>query len=157
MENNKIDIFDRIMMLPGLRVFNGFYKKNKSVLLYLFFGVLTTAVSIGSFVIAENVLALNELIANIFSWICAVSFAYVTNRIWVFHSDKKGKEIWNETISFFTGRLFTLAVEEVMLLVFVTVLGLQSIVIKVAAQFVVLILNYFISKLIVFRGHKDKC
>ena len=46
MEERK-DIFDKIMSLPGLRIFEEFYKKNKEVLLYLFFGGLTFIVSIG--------------------------------------------------------------------------------------------------------------
>ena len=48
MEERK-DIFDKIMSLPGLRIFEEFYKKNKEVLLYLFFGGLTFIVSIGSY------------------------------------------------------------------------------------------------------------
>ena len=43
------DIFDRIMELPVLRIFNPFYKKNKEILLYLFFGGLTFLVSIISY------------------------------------------------------------------------------------------------------------
>ena len=37
----KRDIFDRMMALPILNIFEPFYKKNKEVLLYLFFGGLT--------------------------------------------------------------------------------------------------------------------
>ena len=151
MDQENRDCVDRLMALPGLRVFEGFYRKNKDVLLYLFFGGLTTVVSIGSFVIADACLHINELIANILSWICAVSFAYATNRVWVFQSRAAGREILREALSFFSGRLATLGIEEVLLLVFVTWLGLNSIVVKTAAQFVVLVLNYFISKLLVFR------
>ena len=151
MDHEHEDIFDRIMALPGLRMFEGFYRKNKDVLLYIFFGGLTTIVSIGSFILADSVLEINELIANILSWICAVSFAYATNRVWVFHSQAKGREIFSEALSFFSGRLATLGIEEVLLLVFVTVLHLNAALIKTAAQFVVLVLNYFISKLLVFR------
>ena len=145
------DIFDRIMSLPGLRRFYGLYAKYKSILLYVFFGGCTTVVSIGSFVLLNTVLGLNELIANIGSWILAVSFAYVTNRVWVFSSCVRGKAIWKEMISFYSGRLITLGLEEAMLFVFVTLLHLNSTVIKVIAQIVVLIGNYLISKLITFR------
>lgn len=145
------DIFDKIMSLPGLCRFYGPYIKCKSVLLYIFFGGCTTVVSIGLFVLLETVLGLNALIANIGSWILAVSFAYVTNRVWVFASRVRGKAVWKEIVSFFSGRLITLGLEEAMLLVFVTLLRFNGTVIKVIAQIVVLIGNYLISKLITFR------
>lgn len=151
------DIFDRIMGLPGLRHFYGLYAKYKSVLLYIFFGGLTTVISIGSFALCNQWLMVNELIANVISWICAVSFAYATNRVWVFRSSAKGaRQILSEALSFFSGRLVTLGIEEVMLLVFVTMARMNGMVIKVIAQFVVLVLNYFISKLVVFRSKAGK-
>jgi len=82
MQEIKPDIFDKIMHLPGLRVFEPLYKKYKEVLLYLFFGVLTTVVSIGSYAFFNVTLGINELIANVISWVLAVLFAFFTNRIW---------------------------------------------------------------------------
>lgn len=60
------DIFDKIMHLPGLRKTERFYKKNKEVLLYLFFGGLAFLVSIGTYVLFNVSWGMNELIANIF-------------------------------------------------------------------------------------------
>ena len=60
MQETKPDIFDKIMHLPGLRVFEPLYKKYKEVLLYLFFGVLTTVVSIGSYAFFNVALGINE-------------------------------------------------------------------------------------------------
>lgn len=145
------DIFDKIMSLPGLRRFYGLYAKYKEVLLYILFGGVSTVVSIGSFVLCETALGMNELIANVISWILAVSTAYATNRTWVFGSKARGKAFWKEVVSFFSGRVLTLVMEEVILLVFVTWLGLPGVWIKVAAQIAVLVGNYFISKLIVFK------
>ena len=154
MENshNTKDIFDRIMSLPGLNRFYGLYEKKKSVLLYIFFGGLTTVVSVGSFMMAHTWLRMDALVANVISWICAVTFAYVTNRIWVFQSPVRGKAVLMEMASFFGGRLATLGMEEALLLVFVTWLHFNGLLIKVLAQFAVLILNYFISKWIVFKS-----
>ena len=42
----KKDIFDRIMGLPILRIFEPFYRKHKEVLLYLFFGFVTTVITV---------------------------------------------------------------------------------------------------------------
>lgn len=153
----KKDIFDRLMELPVLRIFQGFYKKNKSVLLYLFFGALTTAVSIATFFIFGTLLGLNEHIANTISWIAAVTFAFLTNRIWVFNAPTKTvRQFLVQARDFYGGRLLTFFIEELIILVFVTLLKLNQDIVKIAAQFVILVLNYIISKLFVFRKKTDK-
>ena len=151
MDTENKDIFDRIMSLPGLRNFYDLYAKYKSILLYIFFGGLTTVVSIGSFIFFDDGMQMDPLVANILSWVCAVLFAYVTNRVWVFASKAKGMQILKEMVTFFAGRLLTLGLEEILLLVFVTWLAFDSTLIKVLGQIVVLVLNYVISKLLVFR------
>lgn len=143
------DIFDRIMALPLLSKFAPFYKKHKSVLLYLLFGGLTTVVSIGTYALFLPVVS--PLIANIFSWVAAVTFAYVTNRTWVFASKEKGLAIIQEAFAFYGGRVFTLGLEEVVLYVFIALLFFPPLTVKVFAQVIVLILNYVISKLFVFK------
>ena len=147
------DIFDRIMEWKILSIFNPFYKKYKEVLLYLFFGGLTTFISIGSYAFFDISMHMDPMIANIFSWILAVLFAYVTNRIWVFDSNAEGmKGIIQEMVSFFGGRVATLLMEEVILYVGINLLSMNSIGVKVAAQILVLVGNYLISKLFVFKG-----
>lgn len=131
-----------------------FIKKHRQLLLYVFFGGCTTVVSIGSFVLFDTVLGVHELLANILSWILAVSFAYLTNRKWVFCSQAKSKAFFQEFVSFYAGRLLTLGLEEGLLLVFVTWLNFPSTAIKLVAQILVLIGNYVISKLLVFRDKK---
>lgn len=155
MKKKEKDIFDRIMSLPGLNIFEDIYKKYKEILLYLFFGGLTTIISIGSYSYCDIVTHMDPLVANIISWILAVLFAYVTNKIWVFNAETSGiYELGIEMFHFFTGRIFTLIVEEIILLVFINKLHFNSILVKVAAQIVVIVLNYVISKLIVFREEK---
>ena len=145
---NKPDIFDRIMALPVLSKLAPFYKKHKSILLYLFFGGLTTVVSIGTYALLLPVM--DALVANIFSWIAAVSFAYITNRTWVFASKAKGIAIFREAVAFYGGRVFTLALEEGILYVFINLLSIQPLTVKIFAQILVLVLNYIISKFFVF-------
>ena len=146
-----MDIFDKIMSLPGLRRFYNLYAKYKEILLYILFGGVATVVSIGSFMICESLLGMDVLIANVISWILAVATAYGTNRTWVFCSKTKGKALWAEMVAFFSGRVLTLLMEETILLVFVTWLNFPGIWVKVAAQIAVLVGNYFISKLIIFK------
>ena len=127
------------------------FYNHREILLYIFFGGFTTVVSIGSFVLFDNVLHIHELIANVLSWVLAVGVAYITNRKWVFDSKATGKALWAEACVFYGGRLLTLGIEEGALLVFVTWLGMNSTVIKLAIQFVVLTGNYILSKFLIFR------
>ena len=93
------DIFDKIMDWKIFGWFRPFYVKNKEMLLYLFFGVLTTAVSFVTAGISKVLLEQAGIgkggvstTSTVISWICAVTFAYVTNRIWVFESEAEGKK-----------------------------------------------------------------
>ena len=102
MKEKEKDIFDKIMALPGLNIFEGFYQKYKEMLLYLFFGGMTAVISIGSYSYCDVRLGFDPLIANIISWILAVTFAYVTNKIWVFSVETHGMhELFIEAFHFF--------------------------------------------------------
>lgn len=131
------------------------YYKYKEIILYVFFGGLCTVVSIGSFAWCDVIMHMDPLVANIISWILAVTFAYITNSLWVFDAKPHGvKEMFRQAAEFYGGRLLTLAMEELILLIFINGLGMPSIAVKVAAQVAVLIANYIISKWIVFRQKK---
>jgi len=126
--------------------------KYRQLILYFVFGGLTFLVSMVSYVFCVRALGLDVLIANIVSWILAVLFAFFTNRKWVFDGEGGGsRSLLRQMASFFGGRLFTLAVEELILAVFVTWLRFDGVIVKVVAQVVVIVLNYFISKFWVFK------
>ena len=135
------------------------YYKYEEKWLYLFFGVLTTAVSFISAGISKNLLenagmgtGAVSTISTVISWICAVTFAYVTNRLWVFESHASGaKELASEAASFYGGRVFTLLTEMAIMWLGYSLIGINYWVTKIAANVIVLILNYVISKLLVFR------
>ena len=147
----KRDIFDRIMALPGLRLFEPLYRKYKEILLYLFFGVLTTLVSIGSYWFFCR-LGIDPLISNVFSWVLAVLFAYITNSIWVFDARPASfRERVTQMAGFFGGRVATLLMEEAVLLVGIKWLGGNAMAVKIIAQVMVLVGNYVISKWFVFK------
>lgn len=128
-------------------------REKKEILSYLIFGGLTFLVSVTSYAIFDTVLSMNELIANVLSWILAVSFAYVTNKKWVFDAPThNAQELLKQVSSFFGGRVATLLVEEFILLIFVTLLKFPSIPVKVVAQIIVIVLNYIISKWFIFKN-----
>ena len=128
------------------------FSKYKEVISYLFFGGCTFVVSIASFYVLNRVLLLNEHIANVISWILAVTFAYITNKIFVFGSKiKDPKGLFREIGSFFSARLLTLGMEEVILFVGVDLMNVDTMLVKIVGQIVVIISNYFLSKLFIFK------
>lgn len=144
--------FDFIFDLPLIKIFKPFYLKHKDIVLYVFFGVLTTIVSFFTYWLFLDVFNLHELIANTISWIFAVGFAFFTNRVWVFNCPTKGqKSFLIQMLKFYSGRLFTLGVEDGIIFIFVTKLEYNELLIKLFATIIVLILNYIISKVIIFR------
>jgi len=130
---------------------NEIYKKNKEVINYIIVGGLTTLVSIVSYW-AFRFLIKNYIVLSIISWILAVTFAYVTNRKYVFES--KSKKIVEEVTKFFTYRLITLGLEVVLMALFVSVLSINDMLSKIILQVVVLVLNYVFSKVFIFKEDK---
>lgn len=127
-------------------------KKHKELISYGFWGVMTTLVNYVAFFTCLRFLNINYLISNIVSWVCAVTFAYMTNKIFVFDSKEwsLGK-LMREVIPFFLGRLFSLVVETVMLYGLVDGLSFSSEIMKVFTNLVVIAINYFISKFMIFK------
>lgn len=79
---------------------NKLYLKYKSFILYVFFGVCTTLVNIAVYTACARGLELAAIVSTVIAWIAAVLFAYVTNRRWVFESNKQGMAIAGEIIFF---------------------------------------------------------
>ena len=131
----------------------GIYYKNPEIWNYLIVGGLTTLVSIVSkwllFLVLDPKDSLQLQIAVIISWILSVSFAYITNRIFVFQS--KSKEYIKEISTFVGGRVLTLVLEMIIMGVFVTWLHQNEYVFTILSQVIILVLNYIISKLFVFK------
>jgi len=134
------------------------YHKNEEIWNYLIVGGLTTVVSLAVkwgllFTVLDPKNALELQIAVIISWICAVLFAYVTNRIYVFKS--KSKNILKEISSFFGARLLTLGMEMLIMWFFITLLKLNSdnwvLIWTIITQVLVTVFNYIFSKIFVFK------
>ncbi|MDD4187964.1 MAG: GtrA family protein [Bacilli bacterium] len=125
------------------------YHKNEEIWDYLIVGGLTTIVSIGSYSILLKLCGFNYIISNILSWILAVVFAYFTNRWFVFKSTNKNK--LNEFIKFSGSRVTTLVVETGLLMVLIDLIMFDEVWSKVIGQIIVVVLNYIISKLLVFK------
>ncbi len=132
------------------------YKENKMLVNYVIFGVVTTIVSYIAFFIPRQLLSMDLVVSNVISWVCAVTAAYITNTLWVFENRPKNfKEFSWQFITFYGSRLFTLGVETLIMWICVEAMNIENVIyemiVKMAASVVVLILNYFFSKLIIFK------
>lgn len=132
-------------------------KKYEEIIRYLIIGVLTTVVSLGAYYLcvstflnAENGFELQ--VANVISWVVGVAFAYITNRIFVFKS--KNKDIFKEIVTFVSARVTTLLMDMAIMYIFVTLMHFNDGIIKLISQVVVIVANYILSKLFVFKKEK---
>lgn len=133
------------------------YHKYEEIINYLIIGVLTTVVSLAvyyglTFTIFDPNNAVELQITNIISWIAAVTFAYFTNRSFVFK--QKDKANFKEAYKFYASRVSTLLIDMLLMYILVTKLKFDDRIIKLVVQVVVTILNYVFSKFIVFKKNK---
>lgn len=122
------------------------------VLSYLIFGVLTTVVNYLVYLPVYNLLGLSASVSNMIAWVVAVTFAYLTNKPFVFRShDWSAKTVIPELTKFVSCRVASGVAETVILLVTVDMLHWNGNIWKLVTSVLVVILNYFASKLLVFR------
>lgn len=126
-----------------------FYRNHLEVINYLFIGGCTTIISILSYALFAKVCSFDLIVSNVLSWIVSVLFAYFTNRVIVFNS--KNKDYFKEFISFTGSRVITLILDTLLMILFVKTLNMNDMIAKVIVQVVVIIGNYLISKLLVFK------
>ena len=158
-KNNIINYYDYINIKPNIikRTWDfcwKIYHKNEEIWNYLIVGGLTTLVSLATyyacvltFLNPNNAIQLQ--IANIISWVFAVSFAYIANRVFIFKS--KEKNIKKEMTSFVGSRIATLLLDMLTMFLLVTILHINDKISKIITQVLVIVGNYIISKLFVFK------
>lgn len=128
------------------------YEKNKNIVPYIIFGVLTTVVNLFTYFLFAYLFKCGTMPSTVAAWIIAVFFAYITNRKWVFKSDViNAFELLKEMFSFFMCRLATGAVDWVCMYVSVDQLHMNDVVMKAVANVIVIVLNYIASKNIIFK------
>ena len=126
--------------------------KYYDLIIYLVFGVLTTAVNYIVYLPCYNLWGLNASQSNLIAWAAAVIFAFLTNKPFVFHShDWSAKTVLPELMKFLGTRIGSGALETAVLFLSVDLLGMNGNVWKLITSVLVVILNYVGSKLLVFR------
>ena len=141
-------------------------QKNKEIISYLFWGVCTTVVNWGSYSLFVLVCAkglefnqsLTVIISNTLSWVCAVLFSFITNKIWVFESKSfKANILFPEFIKFVSSRLLTGGIEVFLVPIAINlglnqmIFGIEGALAKIIVSLSIVVVNYFITKFLVFR------
>ena len=149
------EFFLKIAEKIGLKKLADWYREHREGMRYLVFGLLTTLLNLLIFTICVRIIKIQVVISNIISWIIAVLFAYVTNKLYVFESKViQKKELAKEIISFFNARIVTLVIETIFLWITVIKLGWNEIIMKIIANIIVIILNFVFSKIFIFKKEK---
>jgi putative flippase GtrA len=124
----------------------------KRILLYLFFGGLTTVINIAAYFLLAKILHVEFLTSNGLAWILSVLFAYVTNKRYVFESRGRGfSHICRELGAFVGSRLFSGLLDMFIMFLFIEIVAMNDMVVKIMANVVVVVVNYVLSKHWVFK------
>ena len=129
--------------------------------MYLIFGVSTTLINWIVYTLLVSAANMSVTLSNGIAWVAAVSFAYVTNKLYVFESKSwKASVVAKEAVSFFGARVAS-GVFEIFLPALLIKIGLdqnffgiEGFAAKLVVSVLVIVLNYIFSKLFVFKKRK---
>ena len=101
--------------------------KYKSIIAYLFWGVVTTVVNLAVFQILSSGIHWNYQVANVIAWFLSVLVAYFTNKVWVFGSHYTTvSDFIVEFLRFYFYRGLTLVLDIIIMYVGVSLLGFND-------------------------------
>lgn len=140
-----------------MKIYQGFKqylieKKLWEIFIYLFFGGLTTVINIVVFTTSYKIFQLSWPLSNSISWIISVLFAFITNKIWVFQSKTTGFRALSWEFSKFLGaRIISFGMDMACMYLLIDMLHTGNLIAKIITQVVVVIANYFFSKVFIFK------
>ncbi|MGM0123811.1 hypothetical protein IGI37_001185 [Enterococcus sp. AZ194] len=126
------------------------------IFMYVFFGGLTTVINFVVYFICRELFNIDFVISNTISWLLSVTFAFITNKIWVFHSKTdSAKALVIEFSKFVFYRLLSFGIDMGSMAVLLKWLNLNDYLAKIITQVLVIVSNYFFSKLFIFNKEPE--
>ena len=154
--NNKpqFAIFDWVVSLPIIRIVKPLYEWKKAFWIYCFLGMISTVSNYIFTIVLNRNFGLYGTVANVIAWLMSTMISFVLFRY--FYFDRTNNSFINELAKFASARIFTLGVEELSILIFVDILKADIRIVKLILIPVTAILNYFISKIFVFKNKEEE-
>ena len=121
---------------------------------YLFWGVATTGVNVLTYYLARTYAMASVTVATLIAWFLSVLFAFLTNRAFVFHAQKG--PFLKQLVLFYGSRMFSGLVDVLLMALLVTVWQFPELLSKLGVNVLVIVLNYVLSLLLVFRSKEAK-
>ncbi len=129
-------------------------QKYREIILYIFFGGCTTVVNVIFYYISTRWFGFGVVGSTLLAWWISVFFAYITNRILVFHShNKELRAILFEFAFFIACRILTGLLDILIMYLFVDRMGLPDLIMKFLSNVIVILANYIASRLFIFKKH----
>ena len=128
--------------------------KNKLIRLFLYalFGVLGTVINILIFAFLTEKCGVYYMISNVIAWLFSIIFAFLTNKTWVFESTSWSLPVvLKESVQFTLARIGTFVFDQGYMFIAVSILDCNKTISKIIANLIVVILNYVLSKLWIFK------
>lgn len=127
---------------------------NKETINYLIFGIITTLINIISYKLCTKI-NINYIASTVIAWSLSVAFAYITNKLYVFESKSFEKSlVIKEATSFVLSRVFSGTCDLLFMIVSVELFSMNDFIAKIFTNVFVVVINYVISKMFIFKNKK---
>lgn len=131
-------------------------RKHRELVSYGFWGVMTTIINYATYTLLTEIMQIHYLTSIVIAWVISVLFAYFVNKLFVFQSkDWAWRVALRELWQMVAARLFSLGLEMAIMWFFVDTLHYNHLIVKLLANVLVVIVNYVLSKFIIFKKKPD--
>ncbi len=126
---------------------NGLYLQHRNFILYGIIGIITTAIDVGIFTLLTY-WNMHELIANTISYQAAMVASFILNRHYNF---KVKDKVWKRFLSFFVVNLIGYGLSQVLVLIFITLIGMPDFIGKLFATILAAACQFIFIKHLTFK------
>ncbi len=132
-----------------------FLKEYVDFFVYCIFGAMATSVNMLSYHLFYNMWSVSNTLSTALSWFFAVTFAFLTNKFFVFKSKEiRLKKVLQELWMFYVSRAGTGVMDVAIMFLAVDIMAWPATMWKLFANFIVGIINYLAGKLLIFKNKR---
>lgn len=129
---------------------------HRELITYVLFGGMTTGINVLSFYLMLHIVGTSYLLANAVAIGLSIVFAFVVNKLFVFQSKATSRQdIAREGFLFLFARGVSAGIDMLLMWLLVSVFGWMAMIAKIVTECLVVVMNYFASKYIIFRKEDE--